>query len=163
ARQLAAKIWKGTLFLTALSSVMFALGASVLYAQSQSMPQSELGSPTSPAPIVSIEQDRLTLKITFDNGAVFEVSQFEGKTTRIKVRGEVYAIACYKRVDHLVARIFRPVIVRSHRGEILAETTEELGIVEVRGADTPINVGSLNIRVEVVDAHDGSSKSGNDS
>jgi hypothetical protein len=95
---------------------------------------------------------KVTLRLIFDNGAVFRVTQFEGAMIRIIRNGTTIGLAAHIDVDHwnqVSAKVFNvvPVAMKDvDRGESITE----MGSFDIGREASELPNGDLGVKVEVL-------------
>lgn len=134
----------------ALSSVFV-----VVYAQQLSQKNS--------APVVSSKHvgavssagssnSKVTLRLTFDNGAIFTVTQYEGEMIRVERDGSAFGIATHIDTGHsyqVTAKILKVLPVTAPVS-IADEGTVEISSVELGRKALELPVGELGVTAEVI-------------
>jgi hypothetical protein len=106
----------------------------------------------------AISDKKVKLQLTFPNGVVFDVTQFEGATIRIEQDGSTVGLAPYIIEDRVTVRTFRIFSVED-QGVTLAEGMSDVALIDV-GPKTPgasrsqiglseVTNGALNFSVGV--------------
>lgn len=94
---------------------------------------------------------KVTLRLTFDNGAVFTVTQFEGAMIKIKRNGSTIAIVARINTEqwNVSAKILKVVSVEA-RGESLGESISEMGKVDIGREASELPNGEMGVKVELI-------------
>lgn len=98
-----------------------------------------------------VSGSKVTLKLSFSNGAVFTVTQFEGAGIRVTANGSTTVISTHLDAEHLNeirATIFRVFSVEK-RGTILGEGVSEIGSLNIKEGSDLTEYG-LECKVEIV-------------
>jgi hypothetical protein len=107
------------------------------------------------AETIPTPKTKITLKIRFDNGAIGEVTQFEGETIRYEKNGSVLGIIAYAEEDGINAKVFRIFPGKNEMG-ILGERIAEVNEFKIGEQAVRVGSGDWGVGVEVLNVEKGS-------
>lgn len=101
--------------------------------------------------ISPISESRFTLRLTFDNGEVFEATQIEGEMIRIEKDGDTLGITPYRAAENseLKAKVFKVFPVRRF-GSVVGEGVEELEEIGLEMRLSRVDSGNIGMYIEMV-------------
>lgn len=126
-----------------------------LYAQddrSQTNPAADSISSRGSVGTVSASKSKVTLKLAFDNGSVFKVTQFMDRVIRVERNGSAVAIVAHmdtRRIDQVVARIYK-LLPEEAGGEPLGESIGELRLSSIGNDSAEASPSNLGFRLQVI-------------
>jgi|GEM_PF-6432784 len=129
---------------------LFAVALSAItYAKQESQKQSADNSVVDSGRVGTVSGSKVRLKLTFDNGAVFKVTQFEGAPIRVTRNGSTVVIATHldsENLNRVHAKIYKVFPVGVQLGEGMAE----VGSLDIGKTASEFNEGDLACKIEVV-------------
>lgn len=98
-----------------------------------------------------VSGSKVTLKLSFSNGAVFTVTQFEGAGIRVTANGSTTLISTHLDKEHLneIRATIRKVFSVENKGTVLGEGVSEMGSLNI-GEGSDLTEYGLECKVEIV-------------
>lgn len=100
---------------------------------------------------VPTSESRVKLRITFNDGAVFVVTQLEGATIRVERNGDTVGIIAHidpEQKDRVTAEVFKVVPIEAN-GVRLGERIADLTSLNIDQGAVDVTKGDLSFKVEV--------------
>lgn len=94
-------------------------------------------------------KSKISFRLTFDKGEVFEVTQLEGEVIRIEKDGSTVGITPYLEADQVKVKVVKEWSVKS-QNKTFGDGVLELGIFEIGKEASEVTWGELGINVQLL-------------